>query len=102
MEQLRLRFGPGEKMSELGWLQQRFRLPPRPEVTKLLIHAQFITRTTELGVGNHSLMDGGRPVSTQPLDRVRLCHYAARSVAQYERASNRNFAFTGPPLTTSA
>ena len=68
-------------------LRQRFRLPPRPEVTKLLIHAQFITRTTELGVGNHSLMDGGRPVSTQPLDRVRLCHYAARSVAQYERAS---------------
>ena len=32
-------------------------------------------------------MDGGRPVSTQPLDRVRLCHYAVRSVAQYERAS---------------
>ena len=52
-----------------------------------MIHAQFITRTTELGVGNHSLMDGGRPVSTQPLDRVRLCHYPVRSVAQYERAS---------------
>jgi uncharacterized coiled-coil protein SlyX len=67
-------------------LQQRFHFPPRPEAVKLLIHAQFITRTTELSVGNHSLMDGGRPVPTQPLDRVRLFHYPVRSVAQYYRA----------------
>ena len=69
--------------------QQRFRLPPRPEVTKLLIHAQFITQTTELDVDNHSLMDGGRPVSTQALDLVRLCHFPVRNVAQYDRASNQ-------------
>jgi uncharacterized coiled-coil protein SlyX len=81
-------YAPDLVKDERTWvLRQRFRLPSRPEVAKLLIHAQFITRTTELGVGNHSLMDGDRPVSTQPLDQVRLCHYAVRSVAQYERAS---------------
>ena len=68
-------------------LRQRFHLPRPPEAAKLLIHAQFITRTAELGAGNHSLMDDGGPVSTQPLDRVRLCHYPLRTAAQYDRAS---------------
>ena len=64
-------------------LRQRFRLPPRLDRTKLLVHAQFVGGVMELTLGSHALMDSGLPVPTQPLDRVQLCHYPVRSVAQY-------------------
>jgi hypothetical protein len=50
---------------------------------KLLVHAQFVGGPVELTLGSHALMDSDRPVPTQALDRVQLCHYPVRSVAQY-------------------
>ena len=64
-------------------LRQRFRLAPRMDKTKLVLHAQFVSGAAELGSGNHFLTHCGRPVPTQPLDEVQLCHYPVRSIAQY-------------------
>jgi glycosyltransferase involved in cell wall biosynthesis len=64
-------------------LRQRFCLPTRSDHTKLLVHAEFVSATAELTLGNHLLVDNGRPLRTQPLDCVRLCHYPIRSIAQY-------------------
>jgi len=64
-------------------LRQRFRLPPRAEHSKLLIHRQFANGGSELTLGNHSLLRADGPVPTQPLDCVQLCHYPVRSIAQY-------------------
>jgi hypothetical protein len=64
-------------------LRQRFCLPTRSDHTKLLLHAEFVSATAELTLGNHLLVDNGEPLRTQPLDCVRLCHYPIRSIAQY-------------------
>ena len=72
-----------QAMSRNPVLRQRFRLQPRFDQSKLLIHAQFVSETAVLSLGSHLLMNGRLPVSTQPLDLVRLCHYPVRNVAQY-------------------
>jgi hypothetical protein len=64
-------------------LRQRFRLPPRAEHSKLLIHRHFVNGSSELTLGNHALLRADVPVPTQLLDCVQLCHYPVRSIAQY-------------------
>jgi len=64
-------------------VRQRFRLPPRPDCTKLLVHSQFVSGSVELSLGNHLLLHNGQQFATEPLERVQLCHYPIRSIAQY-------------------
>lgn len=62
----------------------RHRMPPSPHaLCKVLVPASLVTDGVHLAQGNHELFRDDRPVSGQPLDSVRLCHFPIRSVEQY-------------------
>jgi glycosyltransferase involved in cell wall biosynthesis len=73
-----------ERSDELNPVKRlRYRLPPRADYTKVLVHNSLVSRWTELTVGSHSLLSDGSPLPSQTIPEVRLCHFPIRSVAQY-------------------
>ena len=49
----------------------------------MLVHGQFVNRTTELTLGSHGLIGADGPFLAALLESVQLCHYPVRNVAQY-------------------
>jgi glycosyltransferase involved in cell wall biosynthesis len=63
--------------------RQRFRLPLRLDLNKVIIPARFVDEDTQLSQGNHRLVRHGKPLPHRPLESINLGHFPIRSVQQY-------------------
>ena len=64
-------------------LRMRFRLPPRPDMMKVLVPAHLVYGNIRLQQGNHGLIDDEEVLPTRPLATVGICHFPIRNLLQY-------------------
>jgi glycosyltransferase involved in cell wall biosynthesis len=65
-------------------LRMRLRLPPRPDMMKVLVPAKLVNGNVRLVQGNHALMrDEEVLLPGPPLTQVGICHFPIRNLLQY-------------------
>jgi glycosyltransferase involved in cell wall biosynthesis len=65
-------------------LRMRLRMPASPaSLNKVVIPTSWPAEQLELTQGSHAVLHNGRPLPTEILDEVRLCHFPIRSKAQF-------------------
>jgi hypothetical protein len=64
-------------------IRHRFRLPPRADHTKVIVHRDALTGSWQIAQGNHAIMIDGKPAAATPFHQIELCHYPVRSIEQY-------------------
>jgi hypothetical protein len=64
-------------------LRMRFRLPPRPDMMKVLVPAHLVDENVRLQQGNHGLIRGEEVFPAHPLTSLGICHFPIRNLVQY-------------------
>jgi hypothetical protein len=64
-------------------LRMRFRLPPRPDMMKVLVPAHLVDGNVRLQQGNHELIRDEEVLPAQRLTSLGLCHFPIRNLLQY-------------------
>ena len=64
-------------------LRLRFRLPPRPDMMKVLVPAHLVDGNVRLQQGNHELIRDEEVLPAQRLTSLGLCHFPIRNLLQY-------------------
>jgi hypothetical protein len=64
-------------------LRMRFRLPPRPDMMKVLVPAHLAEENVRLQQGNHGLIRDEEALPAHPLTSLGICHFPIRNLLQY-------------------
>ena len=64
-------------------LRMRFRLPPRPDMMKVLVPAHLVDENVRLQQGNHELIRDKEVLPAHPLTSLGICHFPIRNLLQY-------------------
>jgi glycosyl transferase family 2 len=64
-------------------LRMRFRLPPRPDMMKVLVPAHLVDEDIRLQQGNHGLVSDEKVLPAHPLTSLGICHFPIRNLFQY-------------------
>jgi Glycosyl transferase family 2 len=64
-------------------LRMRYRLPPRPDVMKVLVPSRVVDENVRLQQGNRGLIRDEEVLPAHPLTSLGICHFPVRNLLQY-------------------